>query len=171
MAQRRLVERNTWLSDIEMLCSLSENGCWIWTRSLDGVGYGKVNFEGTLWSVPRLVLTMTTGISGKVACHKECDRRACCNPNHLYWGDHKTNMEDAYNRGRYNVNSPGRVKHVEKIRSGEIPPPASKLTTNQVLLIRERLSMGEKAVDIAEEFGMHPEHIGAIKRRQVWKNV
>lgn len=81
---------------------IPESGCWIWKNCLSE-GYGsfrrywggkterahKAAYEAFIGAVP----------DGLDVCHT-CDIRCCCNPNHLFVGTRKDNMQDASKKGR-----------------------------------------------------------------------
>lgn len=48
---------------------------------------------------------------------------------------------------------------------------SSKLTIEQVREIFIRSHDGEKNIDLGREFGIHPDSVGKIKNRKLWKNV
>lgn len=48
---------------------------------------------------------------------------------------------------------------------------AAKLTTNEVIEIYKRSHNGEKNVDLGAEFHVHPDTIGKIKNKKVWKDL
>jgi hypothetical protein len=69
--------------------------CWVYP-STNGSGYGVVSVGGKRPSVSRLVLCCATNKPlnyAMDACHLSplCRYRACCNPEHLYWGTHQEN--------------------------------------------------------------------------------
>ena len=76
--------------------------CWPWLGSKhkrDGRGYWKYP-GGSV--APRFSLTLAEGPppdKSMHACHK-CDNPPCVNPDHLWWGTNKQNMEDASAKGR-----------------------------------------------------------------------
>ncbi len=77
--------------------------CWPWTAGLCA-GYGwfyvgggrEQNFSAY---AHRVSLHYATGEWGRVARHS-CDNPQCCNPNHLAWGSHGQNSQDALVRRR-----------------------------------------------------------------------
>jgi hypothetical protein len=78
----------------------SEGGCWVWKGSIRA-GYGvfwdgKKNVSAHRWSYEYHKRKIS---NGKVICHR-CDNPLCVNPEHLFQGTHKRNMEDASSKGR-----------------------------------------------------------------------
>lgn len=75
--------------------------CWIWTGGTDGHGYGHIRVGSKAPSTHRLAYLAVHGPipRGKVLRHT-CDRRLCCNPEHLIPGDHEDNTQDIVDRGR-----------------------------------------------------------------------
>jgi len=79
-----------------------KTGCWNWNRGCSNSGYGTfysgnkpVNPHRWYWqyinerTLPRHLLV----------CHK-CDNRRCVNPNHMFIGTAKDNMQDSTKKGR-----------------------------------------------------------------------
>jgi len=87
---------------IKSFCSINENGCWDWKGSKDKHGYGRI----------RIHKNITTGVHRMTYEHKygeipynlevlhKCDNPGCVNPNHLWIGTQKDNMQDASRKGR-----------------------------------------------------------------------
>lgn len=67
---------------------VSPTGCWLWTASLSGPGYGKSQFvidgKCTTRTMHRVMYEAANGplIDGLVVDHL-CEVRRCCNPAHL----------------------------------------------------------------------------------------
>lgn len=127
-------------------------GCWVWKNGKDKDGYAKFYFEGKHWRVARAVLHVLTGDLQPHTRHT-CDNPPCCNPDHLLWGTARDNVLDAVSRGRFSFNS--RPQHGEQ--NGR-----SKLTDEQrAEIVRRRLS-GERASDLAREFGVGRARVHAL---------
>lgn len=84
--------------------------CWEWTGSMDGVGYGKivphrgakaVGAHRASWMIHNGKIP-----DGLVICH-HCDNRRCVNPDHLFLGTQKDNVDDASRKGHLNVATKG----------------------------------------------------------------
>lgn len=48
---------------------------------------------------------------------------------------------------------------------------AAKLTEEQVIEIYKRTTKGEQNITLAEEFSVHPDTIGKIRNKKMWKNI
>ena len=48
---------------------------------------------------------------------------------------------------------------------------AAKLTPEQVIDIYIRSNNGERNIDLSEEFNIHPDIIGKIKNKRIWREV
>lgn len=70
------------------------NGCWLWTRSLNSQGYGKIcvgNSETKL--VHRVAYEIFKGpIGNGMELDHLCRNPRCCNPDHLEPVSHRENM-------------------------------------------------------------------------------
>jgi hypothetical protein len=130
-------------------------GCWIWIASLTE-GYGNFSLDGgkqvrathyswqLRWGLP---------VSGALLmCHK-CDVRMCVNPDHLFLGTQKDNLEDMVAKGR---SVKGEDKH------------NAKLTEIDVRLIRSSpLSDSE----LGKQLGVSYKTIWKIRKELCWKHL
>jgi len=104
--------------------------CWLWNRSLVNYGYGVYRSGDKMVRPHRFSWEKFNGeiLNGLLVCHK-CDVRSCVNPNHLFLGTHKDNLQDMYKKGRR------KASHGEKHYR-------SKLKDSQIQEIKELYSRG-----------------------------
>lgn len=106
------------------------NGCWIWKRAKTSSGYGSVWNGLTAVSTHRLSYRLFRGDpSGFHVLHR-CDVKPCINPDHLWLGTDKDNIEDMYRKER---NPYAKLSHSQKpkllkeVRSGKTALEVSKI--------------------------------------------
>ncbi|WP_157266602.1 HNH endonuclease [Azohydromonas aeria] len=139
----------------------SKKECWRWLGfSSQGPNnsspYGVASYEGKQWRTHRLAYRLVKGEipEGAMVLHT-CDNTLCCNPNHLYLGDHKQNMRDVAERGlRKNINT------------GEQNGRA-KLTQEQADEIRALYATSSRSQQsIADEYGVSQFAVSQIVRNK-----
>ncbi len=81
-------------------------GCWLWRGAVTDRGYGKASWKQTHYRAHQLAallyLNHVLG-SGLSVCH-HCDTPLCCNPDHLFIGTGKDNIQDAVRKRRHRNN-------------------------------------------------------------------
>lgn len=77
----------------------SDSECWVWKKYKNPNGYGYVRLEkiNTTAHIAAYRLTHDDYDKSLNVCHK-CNNPSCCNPNHLYLGTQKENMQDMVER-------------------------------------------------------------------------
>lgn len=69
---------------LEHYSTLSAEGCWEWTASRTGAGYGKVWWRGALRQAHRVAYELLRGpIPPGLVIDHLCRNRACINPDHM----------------------------------------------------------------------------------------
>lgn len=137
---------NKWAKD--------SSGCWLWHGSISSTGYGNIKFKGKVICVHRYAYERWVDIipDGLYVCHT-CDTRNCINPDHLFLGTHKDNMEDMTRKGR---------------RCGELNS-SSKLTEKNVKEILASPPGSTK--ELAKKYKIHRSTVNAIKAGKLWGHV
>lgn len=140
--------------------------CWEWTGCLFPNGYGclmrydddkqypmlahRVSWENHFSEIPE----------GLVVCHK-CDNRKCVNPDHLFLGTQKENIQDMIQKNRRVITPSIGSKN-----------GSAKLSEEQVKEIREKFIPRKVTVKmLAEEYGVSAATIEAIVLRKTWKHI
>lgn len=141
-----------------------KTGCWEWQDKTEPNGYARVFMAPYRWPVHRAACWIFKGPFPQEAfiCHT-CDNRKCCNPDHLYVGSHKSNMEDMKKRGRYR---------------GVPPPPCkgedckwAKITERQAIMILELYALYPTVAGIAKVTGIHRKTISDIVNGNSWRHI
>lgn len=122
--------------------------CWLWTGKRNRNEYGVTHHYKL---AHRLSWEMHFGpIPNQMSvCHK-CDNPPCVNPEHLFLGTMKENMDDKVSKGRQ----------------------FKKLTTKLVKEIREQYKPGKiRMKDLAIKYKVSTSLISIVIRREVWNQT
>jgi hypothetical protein len=82
------------------------SGCWLWTGSSNGNGYGVMRINNKQQGAHRVAFELFVGPipPGLMICHK-CDNPPCVNPHHLFAGTALDNNRDMFAKGRARTNT------------------------------------------------------------------
>ncbi len=135
--------------------------CWIWTGSRTGRGYGHVGIDCVVSYTHRLAYELTYGpIPEDEWVMHLCDNPPCCRPDHLKAGTQRENIQDCIAKGR--AFKPG--------AHGEANGNA-KLSQHNVEEIRDLMTNGARAVDLARAYGVTGETISGITSGRTWSHL
>lgn len=154
MIPKYLVERfnSKWKVD-------SVSGCWVWTASIAGKGYGQIKLPKQRKQIyaHRLSYLIHKGElqDGQFVCHT-CDNPRCVNPEHLFVGTAKDNQQDMKAKGRHLYGS----KNVRAVLNDEI--------VKEILI---DLSGDASQSAIAKHYGVSQITISRIKRGERWAHL
>ena len=77
------------------------DSCWFWLGYIDKNGYGRLSYDYHHIRMNRYSYEIHKGEvpQGMLVCHT-CDNPRCVNPDHLFLGTHKDNVQDMINKNR-----------------------------------------------------------------------
>jgi hypothetical protein len=138
------------LETIDRRSHPNADGCRIWRGMVNGKGYGMIRCGGKMITVHRVIYAARKGEipEGMHVLHR-CDKRRCCNPDHLFLGSNDDNIADK----------------CAKDRSGK------KLNIAAVREIRRMALAGMTHAKIAEGFGVNPSNISRAVTGTRWAHV
>jgi hypothetical protein len=131
-----------------------ETQCLEWQRSTNSGGYGNTSQGEKPVTMHRKAYELWVGPipEGLCICH-HCDNPPCCNAEHLFIGTKKANSDDKVKKGRH-------------IQGTSVP--TSKLTREQVLIIRSR-KMTPK--EVSQNFGLSRKQSWSVTAGRTYRNV
>jgi DNA-binding XRE family transcriptional regulator len=153
--ESKMIPKNRIENKVELV---TESGCWIWMGTTTSRGYGQLIDDNKKYYAHRASYEAFIGEipKGMYVCHR-CDNRFCVNPNHLFVGTQKDNLQDMRNKGR----STRGEKNAQ-----------AKLTHAQVAMIKVCLKhKAQKDEQLAKQFGVSRQTINLIKQGKRWNHV
>lgn len=132
------------------------NNCWNWMGALRRGGYGIIGIDGKTIAAHRLSWELHFGrIKGGLFVLHHCDNRRCVNPQHLFLGTQKDNLQDAARKGR--------VWRARGKNNG-----GTVWTNKQLLEIYRRYIVGGiSQAQLAREYGVKPSAIYRVIRKKL----
>jgi len=145
---------------LEARVRVADSGCWEWTLSTNGSGYGSgKHYMGKLLRAHRLAFLCALDFlpPAPYVIRHICGNRLCCRPNHLGAGTLSENSRDAIKHG---------TAYVPRLK-GELHG-YSKLTEEAVRAIRA--SADHNSV-LADRYGVTADNIRAVRKRITWRHL
>ena len=130
--------------------------CWEWMACKNIHGYGQFRVDDKIRLSHRVSWEMANCEipNGLCVCH-HCDNPGCVNPDHLFLGAQKDNVNDMTQKERAPDRSGGKN-------------PYAKLDEMDVKFIRHWLKGRHKQQDIADAFSVSQTAISDIKTGRAW---
>jgi hypothetical protein len=142
------------------LMGLETDDCVTWPFARCGGRYGHFQADKVYHLAHRYVCESAHGPApeGKSLALHSCHNgeSGCVNPRHLRWGSAADNTADMKNAGRFPIGAAANK---------------SQLTDDAVREIRTLRSIGKRAEDLAEAFGVSASAIYQICRKASWAHV
>lgn len=136
-----------------------KSGCWEWQSGKGTNGYGVSSINGKNMQAHRhFYLVFKGNIPKEKQINHKCDNPSCVNPDHLWVGSQKENMEDKKNKGRC-ADKRGEKHHL------------SRFVEDDVKKIREMYKYGVTQKIISKVFKCDPSNISYIVRNKRWSHI
>lgn len=128
-----------------------DTSCWEWNGCIQANGYGRVRIYNRSMGAHRASYLVFKGeIPEKVdVCHK-CDNRKCVNPENLFLGTRKDNMQDAVSKGR---------------QAKGFSLPHTKLTDEDRINIARQRSNGVSRLELSKKYDICINYVGYIAKK------
>lgn len=150
----------------------ADNGCWLWTGGLDKDGYGMFG-----WPSERIQRASHASYrlfkgqlpEGKPWHLHTCDTPACVNPDHLFAGTYRDNIDDMLQKGRTLTGESNHQSKLTDQQASEIRSRLGKLKPGRALGQTE--PHPDSSRSLAREFGVSRSVVQSIRRGTTWKHV
>lgn len=134
-------------------------GCWLWTASTNGFGYGSIWTGYKLRRAHRFSWLIHNGdIPDGIRVLHKCDVPQCVRPSHLFLGTDIDNIVDKLSKGRGNN------------RRGS-DHPGAKITESQVVQMRIERERGTPLKELETKYGLSNGEISLICNRKKWRHI
>lgn len=141
-----------------------KNECWMWRGAVCGSkrNYGAARWNGRLTKAHRIAYEITNGPipKGLLGCHK-CDNTLCVNPDHIFIGTQKDNLEDMRRKGRQPP--PFALRGEDH--------PRSTLTERKVIMIKALKRQGKLQREIALATGVSMSALASVLQGRTWRHI
>lgn len=139
-----------------------DNSCWLWSSAKIKTGYGifyKDRKNKAIYA-HRFSFELYKGpiVGNNKICHS-CDNPSCVNPEHLWQGSQKDNLQDMYKKKRNNQPRGATCS-------------SSKLTEKDVLFIREQKRLNTSTQkELSVKFGVAESTISRLLNGEHWRSI
>jgi len=153
---------------LDKIVAIPFSGCWIFMGATNDFGYGVVGAGGRGVSNDRAHRITYKHFKGEIpngmfVCHS-CDVPSCCNPEHLFLGTPKDNVDDMVKKKR-NSKPPRNPHIVGSVHS------LAKLNESQVVEMRRLYACGKTQQSLAEIYGVARQTISKVVNNKRFAHV
>ena len=146
--------------ELKVLANIKINlkNCWEFTKGRNAGGYGvvRIHDKSMLTHRASYLYHYNSIPTGLHVLHK-CDNPCCCNPEHLFIGTDRDNMEDKVRKGRQSRQG----------MLGKEHPMAILEDKNVITIFTSSLN----TLELASIYNVSPSTISAIRNKSCWKHV
>lgn len=137
--------------------------CWEF-QSSQTRGYGRIGLGRRIFLAHRVAFFLATGTNpeGRYVCH-HCDNRSCVRPDHLFLGDHASNMDD--------MNAKGRGRPCGGVWRVGTAHHNAKLTPDAVRRMRALRAEGVAMRELARTFAVSRHTVKHAVTGRTWRHV
>lgn len=131
---------------------IKQDGCWGWNGMINAGGYARMSKNNKKESAHRISYIIHKGeIPEGFNINHICHNKICTNPEHLYAGSQKQNVDDMLkaNRAKHN----------------------SVLNEEQVIEIKRLIKEGKSLKDLSKKYKVNSTVISNIRRNKTWRHV
>lgn len=140
------------------------NECWDWNSYKHRQGYGVIKVNSKLLLAHRVSAELA-GISIKDKICHSCDNPSCVNPNHLFAGTQKDNINDKINKQRQARGERAGSAKLTELQVIEIRNAIKKLKTSNNRLPHRSRDM------LSAKFNISKIQLDHINARTNWKHI
>jgi hypothetical protein len=135
-------------------------GCWVWKKKPRNDGYGRLKVDGKMVTASRYSASKYLGfdLRSTLQVLHQCDNRMCVNPEHLFIGTAKDNMQDKVRKGRGN-HFCGESGNTNVLKQDQIPE------------ILRLYANGHSSLKIGKVFGVCQQTVMNIINGKSWKHI
>lgn len=150
MSKMRIEKCGTQLERFLSRFKVASSGCWVWQSHTDKDGYGILPATGAAIRAHRFSYVIHKGLipDGMLVCHT-CDNPSCVNPEHLFLGTAKDNIQDMISKERDRMVGERNNK--------------AKLSNDDVIKIKSSTLLSS---DLANIYGVCKSTINRARRRK-----